>query len=330
MAQTALAPVDFWRPLAPGRPIPVEFPGQIQVSMNFDDNNSPPPNHAAPGGLPETFESPAAPAPTVVQEFQPPPAPVLPEDLRAPWGWTDLVLLGLITFVGTFVASVILAAAFAAFGVKPAQLQHSVSEKNLFIILNQALLSLVLFAYLFTQMRYWFKKPFWTTIGWRELETGKTPRAIAYLGLIFGGFAFSVLIQLASAGLGTKVKMPIEALFQDRRSAFLLMLMGVLVAPLVEETIFRGYVYPVVARTFGVGAGVIVTGTLFGLLHAPQLWGGWGQVGLLIAVGIVFTFARAITRTVVASYLLHVSYNSFLFLAFVIASHGLRQLPTGQ
>ena len=51
--------------------------------------------------------------------------------------------------------------------------------------------------------------------------------------------------------------------------------MGVLLAPVLEETIFRGYIYPVVARSFGINAGILVTGTLFGLLHASQLWGGW-------------------------------------------------------
>ena len=107
------------------------------------------------------------------------------------------------------------------------------------------------------------------------------------------------------------------------------MLMGVLIAPLVEETIFRGYVYPVVARSFGIRAGIVITGTMFGLLHAPQLWGGWGQIALLILVGIMFTAARAVSRTVLASYLLHVSYNSFLFIAFLVASHGLRHLPVG-
>jgi membrane protease YdiL (CAAX protease family) len=107
------------------------------------------------------------------------------------------------------------------------------------------------------------------------------------------------------------------------------MVMSVLLAPLVEETIFRGYLYPVLARSFGVGAGVVITGTLFGLMHAPQLWGGWGQIMLLIGVGIIFTAARAVSRTVVASYLLHVSYNSFLFIAFLVATHGLRQFPPG-
>jgi membrane protease YdiL (CAAX protease family) len=105
--------------------------------------------------------------------------------------------------------------------------------------------------------------------------------------------------------------------------------MAVLVAPVIEETIFRGYIYPVVARSFGVGAGILATGTLFGLLHAPQLWGGWMQIALLVIVGIVFTYVRAVTKTVLASYLFHVSYNSFVSLAFLIGTHGLRVLNSG-
>lgn len=260
------------------------------------------------------------------------PAPMysqFPNDLRGPWNWVDLLLLVLIAFAGMFLISIFLVGGFAAFGLTPTVLQKSASDKSLFLILNQTLLSLGLLVYLAAQMRFRFQSPFWRTIGWRPLGTGTIPRRIVYLTLILGGFALSLLIQIASAALQNKTKMPIETFFQDRRSAFLLMLMGVLVAPLVEETIFRGYIYPVVARSFGIRAGVVITGTMFGLLHAPQLWGGWGQIALLIVVGIIFTAARAISRTVVASYLLHVSYNSFLFIAFLVASHGLRHLPVG-
>jgi membrane protease YdiL (CAAX protease family) len=104
--------------------------------------------------------------------------------------------------------------------------------------------------------------------------------------------------------------------------------MSVTLAPLFEETIFRGYIYPVVARTFGVMPGIIFTGLIFGLMHASQLGGNVPQVALLVSVGIVFTAARARTGTVLASYLLHVSYNSFIAAAFLIASHGLRHMPT--
>lgn len=296
--------------------------------------------------LPESFlETPATPAagltspemraptttsPLVLQpEARPPIFQQYPEDLRAPWGWPDLLLLVAVALLGTFVISIVLVGIFAAFGMTPTTLQNSSNNKNLFLIVNQAILSLGLLAYLAAQIRVRFQSPFWRTIGWCQVQTGTIPRRVVYLGLVLGGFSLSLLVQLASAALQTKAKLPIQEYFQDPRSALLLMLMSILLAPLVEETIFRGYLYPVLARSFGVGAGVVITATLFGLLHAPQLWGGWGQIALLIGVGIIFTAARAISRTVVASYILHVSYNSFLFIAFLVASHGLRHFPVG-
>jgi membrane protease YdiL (CAAX protease family) len=120
---------------------------------------------------------------------------------------------------------------------------------------------------------------------------------------------------------------PIEELFKNRNSAMLLMAMAVLVAPLVEETVFRGYLYPLFAKTFGILPGILLTGTLFGLMHGAQLGWTWGFVSLLIVVGVIFTFARARTGTVLASYLLHLGYNSMLALSSIIASRGFTQFP---
>jgi membrane protease YdiL (CAAX protease family) len=305
--------------------------------MTPDDNNP---------LLPESFLEPSAPspagpaapemqssvAPRLIVSHEPPPPYYsrYPEDLRAPWGWFDLALLVAIALFGTFLISIVLVGVFAAFGMTPSVLQKSISAKSLFLIVNQAVLSLGLLAFLAAQIHVRFHSPFWRTIGWRPLQTSAVPRRVVYLGLLLCGSSLSFFVQIASAALQTKAKLPIQEYFQDSHSALLLMLMSILLAPLVEETIFRGYIYPVLARSLGVGAGVVITGTLFGLLHAPQLWGGWGQILLLIGVGIIFTAARAISRTVVASYLLHVSYNSFLFIAFLVASHGLRQFPAGQ
>ena len=295
--------------------------------------------------IPDSLLEPSAPSPAGAESALPesndtatshliappesrPPFQHYPEDLRVPWSWSDLLLLIAMTLIGTFLVSVVLVGVFAAFGMTPSMLQNSTSNKSFFLIVNQAVLSLGLLAYLAAQIRVRFQSPFWRTIGWRPLQTSTIPRRIVYLSLILGGFSLSLLVQIASAALQTKAKLPIQEYFQDPRSALLLMLMSILLAPLVEETVFRGYIYPVLARGFGIGASVVITGTLFGLLHAPQLWGGWGQILLLIGVGIIFTAARAISRTVVASYILHVSYNSFLFIAFLVASHGLRQFPS--
>lgn len=250
--------------------------------------------------------------------------PLVPDDLRAPWGWMDLLLFALIAIAGTVVLGVVVFLGFAALGVSLQELRSPGRIQGVFNIVCEVLLFAGLIGYLALQIELRFRAPFWHTIGWRPLQARRT---LTYVGWILGGFLLAFVVQLASAVFGTKANLPIEALFQDRLTAVLILLLAVLLAPFVEETIFRGYIFPVVARSFGRGVGVVATGILFGLLHAAQLWGGWTEIGLLVFVGIVFTYARSVQQTVLASYLLHVSYNFAVSLAFLIGSHGLRVLP---
>ena len=304
----------------------------------FDDEKPPLPHHSEPqprssqpaeiAGMPSDSNSPApAAGEQTATQFPAPAFSQFPEDLRGPWDWTDLFLLIALVILGTVMVSLLLGIIFGAFGVRVSQIQHSPEVRGIFVVASQVILSLGLLGYLAAQMRLRFGQPFWRTIGWRKLDTGGFPRWGAYLGLVVGGMTLSMLISLSSAVFGHKANLPMQTLFQSRLSAFLVMAAAVLVAPVFEETIFRGYMYPVLARSWGVTASVIVTGTVFGLLHAAQLWGGWGQIALLVVVGIIFTYVRAVTRTVLASYLLHVSYNSFLFIAYAVASHGFLHLP---
>lgn len=248
----------------------------------------------------------------------------LPQDLRAPWDWLDLLLLAVLALVGSVLISWLLSIVYSRFGVSPAQLRASPSKSGLFTIVHQALLFFGLLAYLAAQIRLNFGAPFWRTIGWRPFEIGKLPSPVRYFGFIAGGFLLALFVQVVSVAYGSRAKVPMQALFQDRRTALLLLLMAVFVAPVIEETIFRGYIYPVVARRFGIPVSVVATGIVFGLLHAPQLRGAWVQIGLLVIVGIILTYARAVTRTVLASYLLHLSYNFAVSFAFLLGSHWLR------
>jgi membrane protease YdiL (CAAX protease family) len=83
---------------------------------------------------------------------------------------------------------------------------------------------------------------------------------------------------------------------------------------------------PTAIRT-GVASSVLVTGVLFGLLHAPQLGFTLGFVALLTLVGVIFTFVRAWTGTVLASFLLHLGYNSFIAVTSIITTRGFTHLP---
>jgi uncharacterized protein len=294
--------------------------------MTLDDNNLPQSDAArSPEPAPE---SPAPRLqPSVTPGYLGPTFEHVPDDLPVPWGWWDLLLLVVIGFAGLLLSSLLVLTAFMATGITMAQIKNSIVDQSLLSIIATCLVSVALLAYLAAQMRLRFHLPAWHTLGWRSLRTGQTPRGAAYLGLILSGFLLSLIVAASSSFFTAKTKMPIEQFLQDRRTALLLLVMSVTLAPLFEETIFRGYIYPVAARTFGVPIGILFTGTIFGLLHSAQLGNSGPQVGLLIFVGIVFTYARARTGTVLASYLLHVSYNSFLFLSFLVASHGFRHFP---
>jgi uncharacterized protein len=300
--------------------------------MNADDNLLPPNPPEPVEPVPESIE-PTALADSFRFEDAPPegesPAPPKrppPDDLRVPWGWPDLLVLVGLAMVGIGVVSVAIMLALRLAGVSPAHIRKSPGAISVIAVAAQAILDLGLLAYLAAQMRLRFHSPFWRTIGWRPIETRSISRTLPYFALALSGFSLAAIVAFAETLFPPKHPLPIQAMTQNPHAALLFMLTAVLVAPVVEETIFRGYLYPVAARSFGVGVGVVITGTLFGLLHAGQLWGGWWQIALLVMVGIVFTIARAATRTVVASYILHASYNALPVIAALLSSVKLRHL----
>jgi len=289
-------------------------PLQAESSSEPASGGTPPQNASHLGGLPRVSPEQTAPA-------------HVPEDLRTSWSWPDLIVF-LVFVLGSSIILPLLAGVAAVFiwDVKLTDIERVPATKAAVLVAGQALLSAATMIFLFGTVRLRQADPFWRTIGWRALRPGTMTEGKAALLYLLGGVALAVVVQLSSLGIGKRTKLPIEELFQSRGSVLLLMALGILVAPVVEETIFRGYIYPVLARGLGIPAGVLLTGTLFGLVHAPQLWGGWGQIVLIIIVGVVLTLVRARTGTVLASFLVHFGYNTMLFLEFFIATGGLRHL----
>lgn len=269
------------------------------------------------------------PAPATTHGFPSLNARQLSNDLRVPWDWIDLLLLAFISFCAIFCLSFLLATIMGFSGIKPAQLQKSAALRNIFGVVVQVALDLFLLGYLAAQMRFRFHSPFWRTIGWRPLDLDGQAKALIYGALVFGGIFLQAVVTALSSAFAPKRHLPIQAVLEDRHASILFMIVAVFIAPLVEEIVFRGYLYPVVARGLGVTASVFVTGALFGLLHAPQLWGGWWQIALLIVVGVVFTLVRAVSKTVVTSYVVHTSYNSVQVITWLIGTYGMRHFVPG-
>ena len=205
--------------------------------------------------------------------------------------------------------------------------ERFVLSKPAFAIGSMVLWYAFIFLFLYVTLAVLRGFPFWRTLGWRKItRPDGAPRRGLWLYFL-GGCGLSVVVFALTAKMQPHENVPIEELFHYRNTALLFMAMAVLLAPLVEETVFRGYLYPLFAKYFGVSASVIVTGVLFGLMHGAQLGWTWGLVSILIVVGVIFTFARARTGSVLASFLLHLGYNFMIAAASILSTQGFTKMP---
>lgn len=97
--------------------------------------------------------------------------------------------------------------------------------------------------------------------------------------------------------------------------------MTLLMAPFVEELLFRGILLGGLNRSFGIGWGVVMANLLFVLLHfseAMHYWPAFIGIGLLAALA---TRQRLVTRAIGPSIAAHFGYNLIIVSAMVIASH---------
>jgi membrane protease YdiL (CAAX protease family) len=253
-----------------------------------------------------------------------------PEDLRTLWGWKEILIFVLASIGLYFGVALVVVIIFIAAGQSVETIQNSARVKALFGVIATLIVSVAQLGFLYLFMNRPPGESFWHAIGWRSLRSGNRRPRFGPPIYMACGCVFAILISVASKAAGQPHGMPIEIFWHDRLSASLFLILGVTIAPFVEETIFRGFIYPVAARSFGIAGSIVFTGIIFGLLHGPQLWGAWAQIALLIVVGIVFTFVRAKTGTVFASYLFHLGYNGWLFAAFLGATHFLKNLPGPQ
>lgn len=256
----------------------------------------------------------------------PPRAPA-PADLDTPWDTLDLIVLFVFSLGMLYLLTNVMAAfAMMIFGVPASQIERFSATDAGFIVSRQVIWFGCILLFLYAVIHRRTTAPFWRTIGWRAIRLGDAPGGILIPLMLLGGVLLAIGADIASQFYNTEKLLPIQALFATRRGMEYVMAFGLVVAPLAEETVFRGYVYPVLARKFGIFLGILLTGVLFGLVHVPQLWGGWGQIATLMTVGMALTAARAATHSVFASYLVHLGYNSFLFAGFFIPPDALHHL----
>ena len=125
--------------------------------------------------------------------------------------------------------------------------------------------------------------PFWPSLALWPLASAQI------LATLAAGSLLALLVQFSNIFIPPPETLPFDRLFTSRAAAWLIIAASLLVAPFVEELIFRGYIYTLLERLWGMTPAVLASGLLFGAIHFPQLYPGYFQMLLLCIVGLVFS-----------------------------------------
>jgi len=143
---------------------------------------------------------------------------------------------------------------------------------------------------------------------------------------LIGGVILALVIESLARFLPIPKSLPMDTYFHDATSAYMMAAFGMTLAPLLEEMFFRGLLYPLFRRGFGLVAAVLLTAAAFAAIHGAQLGYAWAPVLSIFVVGVVFTVVRVRTNSVAVSFLMHCGYNFALFAALWVASDHYRHL----
>ncbi len=219
-------------------------------------------------------------------ELPQPPAKPVPN--KVTWGPLAGILGSILMFVISQVIGVLLlfmvAAVIGGHSFSEAGQAGSFLEQPVYIFLGNGLVAAILFGLVYSFIRY--RKGTLRSAGLDKFKTGDAVYALAGYGIYFVSFiAMSALIRLRAP----------ELLEQEQNLGFsrdatgpvlsLIFVSLVILPPLVEEILFRGFLYTGLRQRANAAWSIAITSLIFGGAH---LFGG--DAGTLLWVAAADTF----------------------------------------
>jgi membrane protease YdiL (CAAX protease family) len=205
--------------------------------------------------------------------------------------------------------------------------------------------------YLATLAISWFLFPFlWRRSFSSGIQANLDAARRNAFKLIPLGLALSFTVQAASSLAPLPKSIPMDDFFRTRSDVWIITFFGTLLAPLFEEILFRGFLLPAIAIAYDWLSlprtpaardlwnstnkitlpayifSAVFTSIFFTALHGQQVAYAWPVLILLFGISLVLTLVRLRLRSVLASTLVHASYNFTIFLTAFIATDGYRHL----
>lgn len=236
----------------------------------------------------------------------------LDKNLRVPWGWSEVIKLALGYLV--ILPAVILLTPVILRVTAP-ELAHylggflqSELEKNFAYVIAEAVGILGIIWLLLRK----YDVKIWRALGWRRVGVART------VGYVLGAMVVFYIVSVAINNVADFLNLYDTAQTQENEftgtgmSSPLAVLALVLLPPIIEETMFRGFIFPALAGKMGFWWAAVLSSILFGLAH--------GQVNVAVytlALGMILCWMRAKTNSIVPGVLLHGLNNTLAYLVMV-------------
>lgn len=159
-------------------------------------------------------------------------------------------------------------------------------------------------------------------IGWSWSSQLGFWRSAGLAVLLFG---LALVLVLLFGGPQTQVERIIQS---SRATAFMLAFLAVATAPLVEETVYRGVMYPAFKRSIGMTGAIIVVSGLFAVGHVYQYWPNFGVISAIVLLSIALTVVRAVTGRLLPCFIIHLVFNGIQAVEIVLSPY-LRTVDPG-
>lgn len=238
----------------------------------------------------------------------------LPEHLRVPWGVKAAVVVYLLPWIIFPIVLILLLSGAAPYVPLLREflgaLDKGSIQANLLLVMVDALVELALV--------WWYLKRFrlgWSRVGWRKFNL---LQAVGLVFLMLVSFTVAVAILTAVVAylipaFNANQAQTNEFTGQTVSHPVLTLLALVIIPPIIEETVFRGFIFPALSKRFGLIFGAVSTSILFGFAH---LQANVGIYTFVLSLALCFMYVKL--RSIFPGMALHMLNN---YLAF-IALHG--------
>ncbi len=255
-----------------------------------------------PGVGSQEEQAPAPPPDSALPESQTAPPPPPPAERYPFWDYTDILIFIGLALPSLFAAELLVKGFLALFHLHPAV---TVME----LLPAQFIGYLFLFGGLWGIFRLKYDRPFWRSLAWRRIRA-------PFSFVIVCGFIAAFGVSIASSLIQTpETSNPMTELMQGRGALIMMAVFGTTLGPLFEELAFRGFLQPLLVRSVGAVAGVLLAAVPFGLLHYHEYGNSWRHALVISLAGASFGAMRQVTGSTRAAALMHAAYNAFFFVA---------------